>query len=195
MNKRKIPPLLILGVCLVVVSCALMIAHRIRMHTGAAHSSRIALQLEEILPERTAGIPGMYPDSGMPVLQMDGEDYAALLEIPAFGLTLPVADGWDSNLLSRSPARFWGSAYDGTLIIGGADDPRQFGFCDKIQHGAQIVVTDMTGARFTYTVSEVNRAKHAETQWLMDGDSDLTLFCHDLYSMEYIAVRCVFAFQ
>ena len=61
-------------------------------------------------------------------------------------------------------------------------------FCDKIEYGTVVTVTDMTGTQFTYTVSDVHRARHAETQWLMADDCDLTLFCHDGYSMEYIAV-------
>lgn len=98
-------------------------------------------------------------------------------------------------ILSGQPECFWGSSYDQTLVIGGADDPHQFGFCDKIGHGATVTVTDMTGAQFVYIVQEINRSKHADTQWLTGGEWDLTLFCHDVYSMEYIAVRCSFAYQ
>ena len=114
-----------------------------------------------------------------------------MLEVPAFGLALPVADQWDSKNLHFPPGRFSGSAYDNTLVIGGADSQGQFSFCDKIDNGAVITVTDMTGVRFTYTVFRVDRAKHAESQWLVADDYDLTLFCRDAYSMEYIAVRCI----
>ena len=58
-----------------------------------------------------------------------------------------------------------------------------------------VIVTDMTGVQFAYTVTGVDRAKHAETQWLTEEGCDLTLFCHDIYAMEYIAVRCVFAYR
>jgi len=195
MKKRAFPLLLVLGACLILISLSLVITLQIRMHKGAQQSQRILSQMDEILPEQTAGILGVYPDSGMPILEIDGVDYVALLDIPSVGVTLPVADKWDSLQLFLSPARFFGSAYHRSLIIGGADDPRQFGFCDKIEHGARVLLTDMTGSQFTYTVSGVERAKHAETQWLMDADCDLTLFCHDVYSMEYIAVRCVLAFD
>lgn len=195
MKKHKFPLLLALGICLILTSIILAVAFQMRMHFGGQHSQRIALQMNEVLPERTVGVPGISSADGMPVLELEKVDYVAMIEVPAFGITLPAADQWDSNQLYRSPARFFGSAYDGTLIIGGADDARQFGFCDKIQHGAVVTVTDMTGARFTYTVSGIDRAKHAETQWLQSADCDLTLFCRDAYSMEYIAVRCVFAYN
>lgn len=193
MKKRKIPLLPALGVGLILISLSLLIILQVRTHMGAQQSRRIVSKMEALLPERTPGIPGTAPDSGMPVLEMEGEDYAALLEVPAFGIVLPVADQWDGSNLLASPARFFGSVYDNTLIIGGTDDPQQFGFCDEIEHGAQITVTDMTGARFAYTVCGIARADHAEASWLMDKECDLTLFCRSASSLEYIAVRCEFA--
>ena len=114
-----------------------------------------------------------------------------MLTTPPCLKSLPMADKWDSNNLSQSPARFFGSAYDNTLIIGGIDSPQQFGFCKEIELGAYVTITDMTGHQFTYTVSKVERSDHAETSWLTDHESALTLFCHDIYAMEYIAVRCI----
>ena len=195
MKKRKFPLVLVLGICLILVSVSLVFVFQIRMHLGAQHCKRILSSMEQVLPERTEGAPGTYLSSAMPVLEIEEVDYVAMLEVPAYDVVLPVLDRWDSNNLIFSPSRFYGSAYDNTLIIGGADDSRQFGFCDKIEHGALITVTDMTGSQFTYMVSKVDRAKHAETQWLMDGNYALTLFCHDVYSMEYIAVRCDLAYN
>lgn len=192
--KRKKALLLVIGIGLILASLCLMLFYGIRMHTGTKRSQEIAAQMTALLPERTQGAPETYPDPSMPVLTLDGTDYVAMLEIPAFGVTLPVADRWDNKNLYCAPSRFSGSAYDQTLVIGGADAPGQFSFCDKINNGAVVTVTDMTGAQFTYTVARVDRAKHAEPQWLMSADYDLTLFCHDVYSMEYIAVRCLLSY-
>lgn len=194
MKKRKCPVILIIGACLVLISLSFMIAYQIRLQMGARQSQTIASKINEILPERTVNAPGI-PDAVMPALQLEDKDYVALIEIPSFGLVLPVADRWDSGKLSISPARFFGSAYDDTLIIGGIDHKEQFGFCDQISHGAFVTVTDMTGSQFSYTVSKVERSKHAQSQWLVNQDFDLTLFCHDIYSMEYIAVRCNLAYN
>lgn len=188
--KRRKPLLFVLGIGLIVFSLCFTIVVQLQLHNGTKNCQKVVAEMNKLLPDRTPGILGMHSAPGMPVLEINGADYVALIEIPFIGIALPVVDKWDSNRLSLSPARFFGSAYDSTLIIGGADDPRQFGFCDKIEHEARITVTDMTGAQFTYTVSRIDRAKHAETQWLRSTDCDLTLFCHDLYSMEYIAVRC-----
>ena len=188
MKVRKSSLVMGVGLCLILAGLCLGVFFYARAEQGDRLSRDIAAQLEAILPEEYAGMPGLYPDSGMPVLQVEGADYAALLEVPAFGVTLPVADRWDSSRLSLTPARFCGSVYDGTLVIGGG---RQFDFCGKIDLGAAVTVTDMTGGAYTYTVARVDRADHADTQWLMDEAWDLTLFYHDVYAMEYIAVRCV----
>lgn len=193
MKKHKIPLLLVVGICLVLISVSLLLAFHVRGYLGNQHSQKIVLQLNEILPDRTTGIPGTYSVSGMPILEIESVDYVAILEIPVFGITLLVADNWDNKHLHSAPGRFWGSAYDNTLVIGGTDSPQQFSFCAEIDNGATITVTDMTGAKFTYTVFRVDRAKDAETQWLAQTDCDLTLFCRDAYTFEYIAVRCVFA--
>lgn len=188
MKLRKIA--LIAGSCLILVSLLLMLGVQLRQHTGARKRQAVLQQMEVAIPETTPGIQGMEPEIQMPVLQIEGTDYVAALEIPAYGITLPVSDRWSEKHLLINPSRFCGSAYDGTLVIGGADTQGQFAFCDQIQQGAQITLTDMTGGEFTYTVSRVDRAKRATSQWLTEGEYDLTLFCRDTYSMTYIAIRC-----
>lgn len=195
MKQRKFSLIPVLGICLILASFLLMIGFQIRMELGTRKCEAIVTEMESLLPDRTAGVTGLDLYAGMPVLEIDGVDYAALLEIPVFDIALPVANRWDSGKLSNAPARFAGSAYENTLVIGGADHRGQFAFCSRIDHGVLVTVTDMTGAQFTYTVVRVDRADHAESQWLMAEDYDLTLFCHDSDSGNYIAVRCASGFQ
>lgn len=194
MKKRKFPIILTLGIALVVVSLLMVVAFHICNHIGATKIQTTSVQMEQLLSERSKGIPGVYPNTNMPVLQIGGIDYVALLEIPALGISLPVADKWERDKLFYSPARFSGSAYDYSLVIGGTDASHQFAFCDKIDNGTHIIITDMTGAQFAYEVTSVDRAKKAENVWLQDSEFHLTLYCRDTYSMEYIAVRCNFIY-
>ena len=195
MKKRKFLPFIIAGACLVLISFSLLIGFLFSVHIGIRKCDKLVAEMYDILPDKTVGSPGSYLNANMPVLEINETDYVALLDIPSFGVTLPVADKWDSNKLYLSPARFFGSVYDSTLIIGGFDHPQQLGFGDKIEHGAIVTITDMTGVQFTYAVSHVERSKHANTQWLTEGDCDLTLFYRDLYTMEYIAIRCDITFN
>ena len=195
MKKGKFPIVLVLGICLVVVSFTLIVGLQIRTHIGANESQKVVARMNELLFERIEGVPGTYPNLNMPVLEINDVDYVALIEIPSLNLSLPVADVWNSQKLYHSPARFYGSCYDHSLVIGGADNSYQFSFCDKIDNGTVIIVTDMTGTQFSYTVSRVDRSKSAESNWLICRDYDLTLFCRDALSMEYVAVRCSFMYS
>ena len=195
MNKRKFPVILALGLSLIVLSLAFAAILQIGAYTGYRKSLAVAAKIEDFLPDHVAGTPGMYSDVTMPSLEIDGTDYVALIEIPSFDVTIPVTNDPNSNNLFTSPSRFCGSTYDHTLVIGGADISHQFAFCDEIEIGALVTVTDMTGAEFTYTVEMVERSKTADVSWLTDPDHDLTLYCRSLYSMDYIAVRCDFAYN
>lgn len=189
--KRKAPLTVWLGVGLILCGLCFALVFQLRLQAGARKREDLITRIVAYLPERTPGMPDMYPDTGMPVLEVDGDDYGAVLEVPAFSVRLPVADEWQSRNLTCCPARFSGSAYGGTLVIGGGDYPGQLDFCGKIGHGATVTVTDMTGACFSYTVVRIDRSSQAENQWLTKPEWDLTLFCRDNGTMEYIAVRCV----
>ena len=190
MKRRRLPILMILGIALIVAGFALFGILKLRMHTSAGKSEQIIDQMEQLLPNPTPGIPGDYSNPTMPVLEIDGTDYVAKLEIPAYGLELPVADQWNNRLFYDTPARFHGSVYDNTLVIGGGDYVHQFAFCSQIDLGVEIHVTDMIGTRYTFSVARIERGKRADWEWLTGSEYDLTLYCRDSYSMEYIAVRC-----
>ncbi len=190
--KRKVSLPMILGAALILCSLCVLAVFQLRISAGDRNCRQIADALAARLPQRTAGVPGVSPTADMPVLELDGTDWVALVELPAYGVVLPVADRWDSGGLAASPARFTGSCYENTLVIGGVDSPRQFGFCDTVGHGDLVTVTDMTGVQFSYTVVDIDRAKHADAAWLTGADCDLTLFCRNVHTVEYIAVRCAF---
>lgn len=193
MKKRKISIPIVLGICLIFISLCFLVIFHITMKSGVIRSQKTTEQIAALLPERTQGIADDYRDTPMPVLGIDGVDYVAMLEIPAFDVKIPVADQWNGKVLSSTVERFWGSVYDGSFVIGGPDYPGMFDFCDEIDIGTRVTVMDMTGTQFSYTVFRVDRADRAETQWLTDEECDLTLFRRDMYSMGYIAVRCVLA--
>lgn len=190
MKKRRYLIFFAAGGVLILFSLVWVIILQLQLHLGSDQSDRVVAEMEAILPDPSEGELGVYADPGMPTLQIDGVDYVAMIEIPAFDIKLPVANRWDSSLLSDAPARFSGSAYDSTLVIGGTDYSRQFAFCDQIELDTTVILTDMTGAQFLYRVSAIHRSDDAKREWLTDGAGDLTLFCKDTYSMQYIAVRC-----
>ena len=192
MRAKKANWLLILGAALIFISLCIVLFFCLQMHTAQESATEVLQKIEAVLPERTPA-DSLLSGGMMPVLQIDGTDYVALLEIPAWDVALPIADNWETRASDYTPARFAGSIYGETLTLGGADAAGHFAFCDQIELGTPVWVTDMTGAQFAYTVARVDRATEANAAWLTDTHWNLTLFCRDTYSMDYIAVRCLFS--
>lgn len=181
----------ILGCLLIACSLALLLLLQVRMTHAERINAEIVQTMEAILNDRKEGTKDFERDPEMPALEIHGEDFIGLLEIPAFGLKLPICSTWDKGKVVSYPCRFYGSAYDGTLIIGGYDQSGQFDFFDRIQNSAAVSITDMTGTTFSYVVSRVDRSDSAQAEILMDNDADLTLFVRDAQLLEYIILRCV----
>jgi sortase A len=184
---RKLQKLLpLVGIGLILASLGLLLLSSL----GSRQAQIIVEQIRQCLPQRITGYEGIYTDTDMPVLALEGTDYVGILDLPGYGVQLPVGSVWETGKLTTHPCRFWGSAYDGTLVIGGSGDKGQMDFCGKVNQGDRLRFTDMTGAEFDYQVTWVDRSKSAEASWLMKEEHDLTLFARDPYSLQYIAVRC-----
>ena len=142
------------------------------------------------MPQRSAGNVLAHSDSQMPVLQIDGEDFLGLLEIPMHDVKLPIYSQWEKSKLSAYPCCFWGSVYASSLIIGGVDAAGQMDFLTKVDIGDSVIVTDMTGAEFLYNVEKIERSKTAVAEKLYSTEEALILFAREKYSLEYVIVRC-----
>ena len=189
--KRRANLFLVIGCLLVAGSLALLAYSSIHSAQAQKHNAEVVAQITTILPDRIDGVMDNYSNMEMPAMQIAGEDYIGLLEIPAFGLTLPIGSSWDAGKVTSYPCRFWGTVYDGSLVVGGADQAGQLDCLDQIWDGSVVTVTDMTGSVFRYMVSRVERSKSAQAEVLLDDAADLSLFVRDAYNLEYIIVRCM----
>jgi len=189
--KKSSKFIFVLGCLLILSSLILLILLQVQTNRAEQSNAKIVQTIEAILTDRTEGTKDPEQISDMPVLELYGEDFAALLEIPSYGLKLPVCNDWSQGNVVSYPCRFSGTAYNGSLIIGGYDQAGQFDFFDRIYDGAAVILTDMTGTAFSYEVQRVERSMSAEADVLMDSDADLTLFVRDAQLLEYIILRCV----
>ena len=180
----------VLGCVLILASLGLGAFSLIRTNQAKERCADAVQRIQALLPSPTAGIMDQYSSMAMPVLEVGGQDYVCLIRIPVFGVTLPVKNGWNQTAVSLGPCRFSGTVYDGSLIIGGADQTGQFDFFDRLDLDDKITVTDMTGAEFHYAVTRIDRAKSADAEALNRHEADLVLFVRDALSMEYLIVRC-----
>ena len=189
MKKRLNIPLL-LGIVLILISLCFVGFSLIKNHTENQNAQKIVSEIVAFLPPITPGSTEERFDNTMPALQLYGQDYLALLEVPGQDICLPVAAGWDAGKLSSAPRHYFGSAYNNSLIIGGSDRSGQLDFCVRSDVGQTVTVTDMTGARFSYRIVKIERASDVDAARLMDGNPGLTLFTKDSSTFDYIILRC-----
>lgn len=181
----------IFGCLLIAASLVLLFLLNAQTKRANRVNAEIVQAMEKVLPERRQETPDFERDAEMPALDLLGEDFIALLEIPSFGLKLPVCSTWAKEKVPSFPCRFHGSSYNGTLVIGGYDHPGQFDFFDRIQTDTVVTVTDMTGGIFSYVVERVDRSDTAQAEVLLDDSADLTVFVRDAQLLEYIMLRCI----
>lgn len=175
----------------IIVSCAglyLFSAYSAKKNTD--ENTDAAVFIGEILTASYPGQQEQLSDVRMPVINFDGTDYSALLDIQAHSVHIPVRSSWQNQFSDPSPCRFRGSCYDGSLIIGGADFKGQFDFISDIDIGEKVTVTDMTGAVFTFTVDAVRHSKDIDNDLKKSGEYDLLLFSNSRRSHDHIIVCC-----
>lgn len=181
--------LFILGALLVLGAAGITGYSLVSRGRSTENAKLTAQRLFEMMPEPYAASPDpARGDKEMSLVELDGEDYIGILEIPVHGVRLPIAAGWDKNSVRKYPCRFSGSVWDGTLTVGAGAD--HFSFAERVDAGTAVFVTDMCGRRFAYTVREVEIRDNAELDTLLSDEEGLTLFLRDEYTMEYMIVRC-----
>lgn len=187
---KKIKRLQLIGVILILCGLLALLGSFLMEKISQTENHKALEQMMAILPPATPGVTDQYSDMQMPSLQLGGQDYVALLEAPLYGAKLPVRSHWNAMAAGNCPTRFFGTAYDGSLVIGGSGKEGQLDFLARIQNGDTILVTDMTGAQFAYRVTKIFRTSSAQREMLMDETADLTLFAWNNMGLEYIVVRC-----
>lgn len=217
MKNKKGMFWIVTGLLLIAVALCLTIRN-IREERNAEASAKAAVQrLESLLPtEATVGsepdptvssqppevptlpaeeveIPDyiLDPNMDMPVQNLDGQDYIAILEIPTLELTLPIISQWSYPGLKISPCRYVGSAYTNDLIIAGHNYRTHFGPLRNLQPGDSVILTDMDGNRFTYEVALVEILEPTAIEEMKSGGWDLSLFTCTLGGQSRVTVRCM----
>ena len=192
MRSKGLSILLVaLGVLLLGAAAILFVVRQAQDKQRAADIPSLIEKIEAALPERSAGVIENRADSAMAAVEIDGIDVIGLLELPGRGIKLPVSAEWDSSEQSFRPARFMGSVYDGTLIVGGRSEAGNFAFIDQLDAGEELTFTDMTGRVFRYTVRKICHADNARAETSADSVSALTLFVKK--NGAFLIVRCAAA--
>lgn len=150
-----------------------------------------AHRLQTLTAEPIAGVIGDHADEEMPRLELNGRDYIGLIELPEYGVSLPVAADWDTGLFPFRPACYSGTLYSGTLIIGGSGGEDCFAFISQLDAGECMMFTDARGVRYAFTVSRITHHAALGAAELNDPESSLLLFAKT--GRTYLLAHCVTA--
>lgn len=161
------------------------------------YAQNISEKINVIIEEQTQngsvteGIPDyvLNPKKTMPEKEIDGINYIAVLEIPALQAEFSVASSWNYTDLKKTPCRYSGSAYDGSLVICAHNYRAFFKNLKNLNVGDKIILTDMDGNRFEYSLILSEVLKSADTEEMQVGDWDLTLFTCTSDGKKRLAVR------
>ncbi len=166
--------------------------------TANAVSSQLKAEITTIMqntdemPENEPELPVwvLNPDMEMPVKTIDGRDYIGLLEIPVFGISLPVLSELTDSGLKISPARYKGSVYSDDLIVAAHNYMSQFSNLKNLSQGDEVIFTDIEGNVFRYSVASIEMLLPTAVEEMESGYWDLTLFTCTLGAGYRVTVRC-----
>lgn len=179
---------LVLGLLLVIASVCLIVVRFVSLDCNSQRNDEYADIIGSIIPTPRPAVLEERTDNTMPSLNIDGNDFCALIEMPAYGARLPIGSGWIKN--AYFPCRFDGYAYDRSMIIGTSNAAGQLDFVKQISVGDSVYLTDMLGNRFSYAVSDIKYHEHAEGDAIYSDTADLVIFVKNVYDFEYIMLYC-----
>ncbi len=168
--------------------------------TGAVHCEKIATEFMSLV-EETQYFP-TETDSPSPMLEtlvrneginISGDLYIGLLDIPSLNLSLPIHMDLTYSKLDTAPCVYMGNLMDQDLVIAGHNYRSHFWYLRNMSVGDSLSITNPSGKVFRYQVAEIQRLQdtqvaelEARSQW------DLTLFtCDYPDSSKRIVLRCL----
>ena len=130
------------------------------------------------------------PRFEMPTVEIDGYDYIGYLDIPSLELSLPVMSEWSYPQLKIAPCRYAGSVYLDDMILAAHNYDRHFGRLKNLEGGELVRFRDVDGNVFDFSVTELELLWPEQTEEMLSGEWDLTLFTCTLGGRQRVTVRC-----
>ncbi len=177
-----------LGITLILVSLIFVILTNINKSDLIKKMPKITEALYSLMPEVHGGFIDDRTYTPMSTVELGNTDYVGIIEIPHYKTVCPVSYNWDIENVKCQPCRYSGSIYSSDFVIGGTD--YQFGFAKLISIGDEISFTDMSGAKFTYSVINISVEKELPSEMISNEETDFILFIKDSYSSEYTVIYC-----
>ena len=200
--NKKGSACILLGILLIVISMGMMAYNLRTAETAGKNIEKASEQLIKAIPAtptELANVPEgevvysdhiLNPNMDMPVHFLEGHNYIGIIEIPQLGVKLPVQEDWSYPDLKVSPCRYEGSVYLDNMVICGHSSKTHFRYIRTLKAGEAVIFTDTDGNRFEYKVRELEILKADDTERMVNGDWDLTLFTCTPGGVSRATLRC-----
>lgn len=187
-KRRKGIVCLCLGLLLLAGALSLTLYNLWDANRADREAQDIVGQLKDKIQEMG---DSLLSDQEMPAVEIDGNRYIGLLEIPSLELCLPVMESWDYDKLKLSPCRYSGSYFTDDLVIAGHNYIRHFGPLKSLGLGSDVYFINVQGRTLHYIVDNIETLRPGQIEEMTGGDWDLTLFTCTLGGQSRCTVRCI----
>lgn len=187
MNRKWGILLMIIGVLLIAAAAGLVVYNRTEDLRAGREVALVLTQLEEATSETLL----KSPDANMPMISVEGMDYIGTLKAERVGMDVPVLAHWDEEDAWQAPCRYFGSAYDDSLVVCGHNMWSHFAPLMSMEIGDEVTFTDVNGNTIIYEVIQIYNLGPKEIEAMITGDWDLTLFTCTYSGVDRVTVRCI----
>ncbi len=174
--------LLIIGLVLILSLLFLLIFSLQKFNQSDENLPQIAEKIEKLIPKKSeVGISSSF-DCEMPSIEIDGCDFIGLIEVPSYGIKLPIYSEFEEYM-----PKVYSRNNDSSLVIEGRYSKNQFSFADKIEVGEQIIFTDLYGNVFRYKVKRITHSDNINSEKFQSDNQALTIFVK--HNSSYIIIH------
>ena len=189
MKKRVWTVVTVLGILFLAGAAGLTLWNFNTDQAAAEESRSLLTELAEAIPEVEAQ-PVFPVENGMPVVEVEGQNYMGAINFPDLDRELPVLASYELEKLKTAPAVYHGTPQTGDLVICAHNYRSHFGPIHRLPVGAQVLLKTVDGNLYQYQVSATEIVSPFAVADVTSGEWDLTLFTCTLGGRTRYVVRC-----
>lgn len=206
-KKRRGTVLIVLGAAALAAAC-LLAAWNLAEDRRAGEAASAAVEtLEQTIESRRGGeaaeptVPaGTESAAEMPTVEIDGQLYIGIIEVPDVNVKLPVMAEYSETNLTMSPCCYSGSYLTDDFVILGHSYISHFRPLRQADVGDTVYFTNVDGQVYRYVISNLETLRPTEVSRMIENDQnsadqnanwDMTLFTCTADTMARFTVRCI----
>ena len=189
MKKRVWTVVTVLGILFLAGAAGLTLWNFNTDQAAAEESRSLLTELAEAIPEVEAQ-PVFPMENGMPVVEVEGQNYMGAINFPDLDRELPVLASYELEKLKTAPAVYHGTPQTGDLVICAHNYRSHFGPLQRLPIGAQVLLKAVDGNLYEYQVAAAEVVSPFAVADVTSGEWDLTLFTCTLGGRTRYVVRC-----